>query len=368
MVAKRDYYEILGVNRDTSDEELKKVYRKLAIKYHPDKNQGKKESEEKFKEISEAYEVLSDPQKRKSYDIFGHTQGHEGFGGFGGHEAGGVGDIFNDIFEDFFGNTSRGRRPGRGADLRYNLEISFEDAAFGLETKIKIPKWVNCSSCNGTGAKSASSFKACTTCKGSGQIRFQQGFFSVSRTCNHCHGEGKIITEKCAECEGDKKIHTERTLSLKIPPGVETGTKLRLTGEGEPGDNGGPPGDLYVFLTVKEHPIFTRENGDILYDTQISFVQAALGGKIEIPTLKSTTSLKIPPGTQHGKTFRLKGMGIVDLRNSSRIGDQVVRINIKIPTKLTQRQQELLEEFAKTSEEKTDEESGIFEKVKNLFE
>lgn len=367
-MAKKDYYEILGVSRDASDEELKKSYRKLAVKHHPDKNPGSKESEDTFKEVNEAYEVLSDPQKRKNYDLFGHTQGPEGFGGFGGYEfGGGFGDIFSDIFEDFFGGTARKRRPGRGADLRYNLEISFEDAAFGKETKIKIPKWVNCASCNGTGAKSASNFKTCPTCKGVGQIRFQQGFFTVSRTCNHCSGEGKIITEKCPVCNGEGRTHAEKTLSLKIPPGVETGTKLRLSGEGELGNNGGPPGDLYVVLTVKEHPFFTREGDDILYDAQISFMQAALGGKIVVPTLKSNTSLKIPPGTQYGRTFRLKGMGISNLRGS-RIGDEVVRINIKIPTKLNQKQKELLEELAKISDEKADEESGIFEKVKNLFD
>lgn len=368
MQVKKDYYEILGVSRDASEEELKKSYRRLALKYHPDKNQGNKESEEKFKEINEAYEVLSDPQKRKSYDLFGHTQGPEGFGGFGGYEfSGGFGDIFGDIFEDFFGGTARRRRPGRGADLRYNLDVSFEDAAFGKEMKIKIPKWVNCTSCNGSGAKSASSLKTCPTCKGGGQIRFQQGFFTVSRTCNHCLGEGRIITEKCPTCNGEKKVHTEKTISLKIPPGVETGTRLRLTGEGELGGNGGPPGDLYVVLMVKEHPFFKREGDDILYDTEISIVQATLGGKIEIPTLKGSTSLKVPPGTQPGKIFRLKGMGISNLRGS-KIGDEVVRVNIKIPTKLTQKQKELLEEFERLSSEKTGEESGIFEKVKNLFD
>lgn len=365
---KKDYYEVLGVSRDVGDEELKKTYRKLALKYHPDKNQGNKESEEKFKEINEAYEVLSDPQKRKNYDLFGHTQGPEGFGGFGGYEfSGGFGDIFGDIFEDFLGGTARRRRAERGADLRYNLEISFDDAAFGKETKIKIPKWVNCSVCNGTGAKSTSDIKTCPTCKGAGQTRFQQGFFTVSRTCHHCLGEGKIITEKCTTCNGERRVHSERTISLKIPPGVETGTRLRLSGEGELGGNGGPPGDLYVVLTVKEHPLFTREGNDILYNAQISFVQAAIGGKIDIPTLKGNTSLKIPPGTQPGRTFRLKGMGIANLRGSG-IGDEIVRVNIKVPTKLNQRQKELLEEFEKISNENADEESGIFEKVKNLFE
>lgn len=370
-MAKRDYYEILGVKRDAQEQDLKKAYRQLAIRYHPDKNPGSKEAaEEKFKEINEAYDVLSDPQKRQRYDTFGHAGvGAEGAGGFD-FSRGGFGDIFGDIFEDFFGGqTGRARvRPERGADLQYHLQIDFEEAAFGKETKIRIPKWDLCSECRGTGAKSSGGIRACPTCNGAGSVRFQQGFFTISRTCSHCHGEGRIISDPCPKCHGKKRVHRDKTLSVKIPAGVETGNRLRLSGEGEPGLNGGPPGDLYVVLTVKDHPVFTRDDDDLLCDVQISMSQAALGAKIEVPTLiKGKVQLKIPPGTQHGRVFRLKGLGIANPRGH-RIGDQRIKVHVHIPTNLTSRQRELLEEFSRLSGDPVASEEGLFEKVKNIFE
>ena len=341
MADKRDYYEVLGVGRDVTGDDLKKAYRKLAVKHHPDKNAGNKEAEEKFKELSEAYEVLSDPEKRRRYETFGHNAGPGGFEGFGG-AGGGFGDIFEDIFEDFFGGGTRRRsRAEKGSDLRYNLEISFEEAAFGLDTTINIPRMEVCSACNGSGAKSSTKVSACSTCKGTGQMRFQQGFFTLSRTCSHCNGEGRIITDPCDKCRGRKRVQKERTLSLKIPPGVETGSRLRLSGEGEGGVNGGPSGDLYVVLAVRDHQYFIREGNDIICKTSVSFVQAILGAKIEVPTLTGTTTLDIKPGTQPGSTLRMKGKGIADIRGYG-IGDQIVRIDVDIPKKLSDRQRELL--------------------------
>jgi len=373
-LAKRDYYEILGVKRDASETELKKAYRQLALKHHPDKNPGSKPSEEKIKEINEAYEVLSDPAKRHRYDTFGHAgvgPGTEGTGGFDFNRSG-FGDIFGDIFEDFFSGSAarggRGRvRPERGADLRYNFPIEFEDAVLGKEAKIRIPKWEACEECHGTGAKTSDSIRTCPTCNGAGSVRFQQGFFTISRTCSHCNGEGRIIADPCLKCKGKKQLHRDKTLTIKIPPGVETGTRLRLNGEGEPGSNGGPPGDLYVVLTVKDHPVFSREEDDLLTEVPISIGQAALGAKIEVPTLKSKTSLKVPAGTQSGRTFRLKGLGVANLKGHG-IGDLVVKVQVVIPTKLSARQRELLEEFSKLSGDPAPSEEGLFEKVKNIFE
>ena len=371
LADKRDYYETLGIGRDATDEEIKKAYRKSALRHHPDKNPGNKESEERFKEVNEAYEILSDPEKRRRYDLFGHGMGanggFEGFGGFGG--AGGFGDVFEDIFEDFFGaGTKRKRRAERGADLRYNLEISFEEAAFGIETKINIPRMDTCSACNGTGAKSSTKLSICPTCKGNGQIRFQQGFFTLSRTCTQCNGEGRIISDPCDTCHGRKRIRRERTLSLKVPPGVETGSRLKLAEEGEAGINGGPHGDLYVVITVRDHPFFVREGNDVLCEVPVSFVKAALGGKIEVPTLTGKMSLSVPPGTQPGKMLRIKGKGIADVRGYG-IGDEVVKIMVEVPKKITPKQRELLEEYARTSGEEVDDgNSGFFDKVKNIFE
>lgn len=368
-MAKTDYYELLGVGRNATEQELKKAYRQLAIKFHPDKNPTDKTAEEKFKKINEAYEVLSDPQKRRQYDTFGHAGlGGQGAGGFD-FGRGGFGDVFGDIFEDFFGGT-RGRtraRAERGSDLQYTLQIELEDVLFGKEAKIRIPKWEVCSDCKGSGAKSASGVKACPTCQGAGSLRYQQGFFTISRTCSHCQGEGRIITDPCAQCHGKKRVHHDKTLSVKIPAGVDNGTRLRLTGEGEPGEHGGPLGDLYVVLAVKDHPVFTREEDDLLCEASISIGQAVLGAKIEVPSLKGKTPLRIPAGTQSGRVFRLKGLGVPHLRGHG-VGDQRVRIKVQIPTKINSRQRELLREFSKINGDTISEEEGLLEKVKNIFD
>src|SRR5262245_40684296 len=371
-VSRRDFYETLGVDRNASDEEVKKAFRKLARQYHPDLQTGeqqKKHAEEKFKEINEAYEHLSDQEKRKRYDMFGHagTQGGAGFEGFD-FGRGGFGDVFNDIFEDFFGGQRGGTRAERGNDLQYNLEITFEESVYGKEAKLKIPRWESCADCKGTGAKSATAVKTCPSCKGAGQIRLQQGFFSVSRPCGQCEGAGKIITEPCPTCQGRQRVYRERTIAVHIPAGIETGMRLRLSNEGEHGVNGGPPGDLYVAITVKPHPVFQRKGNDIVCDVQINFVTAVLGGKIEVPTLKGTTVMKVPAGTQPDKVLRLKGLGIPSLKSQT-TGDQLFTIKVQIPTKLTAKQRELLAEFAKESGMTMEADGdGFFDKMKTFFE
>jgi len=371
-VTKRDYYETLGIDRNASDDEVKKAFRKLARVHHPDLHAGdqqKKVSEEKFKEINEAYEVLSDQEKRRRYDTFGHA-GAQGFGGGGGFDGrGGFGDVFNDIFEDFFGQGTRGgQRPERGSDLQYNLELSFEEAIYGKEAKLKIPRWEACDDCHGTGAKTASALKVCPTCKGAGQLRFQQGFFSISRPCSQCEGAGQIIADPCTTCRGRKRVYRERTLSVNIPAGIETGMRLRLSNEGEHGLNGGPPGDLFVAVTTKPHPVFTRKNTDLLCEIHVPFVTATLGGKVEVPTLQGNTIIKIPPGTQPDKNLRLKGLGVPSLKGQQ-TGDQVIKVKIQIPTKLSVKQRELLTEFAKESGVSLDTEGdGFFDKMKTFFE
>lgn len=374
-VAKRDYYATLGIERNASEDEVKKAFRKLARQYHPDLQSGdqqKKVSEEKFKEVNEAYEVLSDQDKRKRYDVFGHTGGSQGAGGgFEGFDfgRGGFNDVFNDIFEDFFGGGGRGRqRAERGSDLQYNLELSFEEAVYGKEAKLKIPRWEQCQDCKGTGARSAAGLKVCPSCKGAGQLRFQQGFFSVSRPCDQCEGAGQIITDPCGTCRGRKRVYKERMLSVNIPAGIESGMRLRLANEGEQGENGGPPGDLFVAVTVKPHQIFTRKGNDILCDVPVSFVTAALGGKVEVPTLKGTTVIKVPAGTQQDKTLRLRGLGAQSLKGHE-AGDQIMKVKIQIPTKLTPKQKELLTEFAKESGMSMDTDGdGFFDKMKTYFE
>lgn len=371
-VSKRDYYDILGVEKNSSDEELKKAYRKLARQHHPDLHTGdpqKKSAEEKFKEVNEAYETLSDQEKRKRYDMFGHAgaQQGQGFDGFNGG-GGGFGDVFNDIFEDFFGGQRGGGRPERGNDLQYNLDLTFEEAVYGKEAKLKIPRWETCGDCKGTGAKSAASIKTCPSCKGAGQLRFQQGFFSVSRPCGQCEGAGQIVTEPCGSCQGRQRVYRERTIAVHIPAGIETGMRLRLTNEGEHGANTGPPGDLYVAITVKPHAVFQRKGVDILCDVPINFITATLGGKIEVPTLKGNTIIKIPAGTQYDKVMRLKGLGIPNLKGGQ-TGDQLYAIKVQIPTKLTARQKELLTEFAKESGMVMEADGdGFFDKMKTFFE
>jgi molecular chaperone DnaJ len=373
-VAKRDYYEILGVERQASDDELKKAFRKQARQFHPDLQTGehqKKAAEEKFKEVNEAYEVLSDQEKRRRYDLFGHAGGPQGFGGgfdsdFG---RGGFGDVFNDIFEDFFGGSPRGgQRAERGTDLQYNLELTFEEAVYGKEAKLKIPRWEVCQECHGTGARSPSGIKVCATCKGAGQLRFQQGFFSISRPCTTCEGAGQMITDPCGTCRGKRRVYRERMLSVNIPAGIESGMRLRLSNEGEHGGNGGPSGDLFVAISVKPHPIFNRKGNDIVCDVPVSFITAILGGKVEVPTLKGSTVIKVPAGTQHDKTLRLKGLGVPSLKGQP-TGDHVFKVKIQLPTKLTARQKELLAEFAKESGMSTDNEGdGFFDKMKTFFE
>jgi len=373
QTGKRDYYEVLGLDRNATDDDIKKAFRKLARQFHPDlqadPNQ-KKVVEEKFKEAGEAYEVLSDPDRRKKYDMFGHAAAGQGFGGAEGFDFGrGFGDVFGDIFEDFFGGGRGGRsRAEQGNDLQYNLEISFEDAINGKEAKLKIPRWEVCDSCHGTGAKSDKAIQACSTCRGTGQIRLQQGFFTINRPCGHCQGSGQIISDPCKSCRGQKRVHKERILSVTIPAGVETGMRLRLANEGEHGMNGGPPGDLYVALNVRPHPHFHRKGQEILYDLHLNFVTATLGGRIEVPTLKGPTMVKIPEGTQHDQILRLKGLGAPGLK-SKVPGDQLIRIKIDIPTKLTPKQRELLNAFAQESGIAIDSQGeGLFDKVKNLFD
>jgi molecular chaperone DnaJ len=362
----KDFYEILGVHRNATDAELKRAYRRLAHEHHPDKNPGNKESEDKFKEINEAYEVLSDAQKRTYYDQYGVAPGTQGAGpgGFGGA---GMGDIFGDIFEEFFGGARGRSRTTAGDDLRYNLKISFGEAASGTTTKIRVPRWERCPDCDGLGARSKDGIVTCTACRGAGQVRMQQGFFSISRTCTRCGGEGRVITDPCKTCNGRKRVERERTLSVKIPAGVETGNTIRLTGEGELGSYGGPPGDLYVYLTVEEHPFFIREGQDIILEIPISFAQAALGTEIDVPTLSGSTKLKIPAGTQPGQVFRLKGKGFPHLRGSGS-GDEVCRISVEVPTKITSKQKELLQEFERlSSEQATPIIKGFFDKMKEVF-
>jgi molecular chaperone DnaJ len=368
--SKRDYYEVLHVNSNASDAEIKKAYRRLALEYHPDKNPDDHEAEERFKEVSEAYEVLSDPQKRATYDQFGHSMSTEGFGGFRTEGFGGFGDIFGDIFSEFFGATAGAstRRAQRGADLRYTLEIDFEQAAANLETKIEIPRLETCGDCRGSRSEGGRAPERCSTCGGSGQVRTQQGFFSISRACGHCRGEGVIITHPCRKCRGTGRIKASREITVKIPAGVETGTRLRLSGEGESGQNGGPRGDLYVIIRVREHEFFTRDGNDIYCDVPISFTQAALGDRIEVPVLEGRETLDIKPGTQSGSIISLKGKGITDLYGGV-TGDQKIRIHVETPTHLNAKQKQLLQEFARMSGEEIHPISqGFFEKVKAFFD
>ncbi|WP_373506862.1 molecular chaperone DnaJ [Thiocapsa sp.] len=351
-MAKRDYYEVLGVPRNASEADLKKAFRRLAMKYHPDRNTGDADTEAKFKEAKLAYDVLSDPKKRSAYDQFGHAGVDAGAGGFGGPggDAGAFSDIFGDVFGDIFGGRSGARRTQRGVDLRYDLSLSLEDAVSGKEVKIRIPVQVDCQFCGGTGAKPGTKPKTCTTCGGSGQVRMQQGFFSIQQTCPTCRGTGSMIEDACSHCRGRGRIQEEKTLSVRVPAGVDTGDRIRLAGEGERGEHGGPPGDLYVQIQVKAHPIFTREDNHLHCEVPIGFVTAALGGELEVPTLDGKVMLKIPAGTQTGKMFRVRGKGVKPVRGGV-IGDLICRVTVETPVNLTERQKELLREFEASMQE-----------------
>ena len=352
-MSKRDYYEVLGVQKNASEDELKKAFRRLAMKYHPDRNPDDAEAEAKFKEAKEAYEVLADQNKRSAYDQFGHAGVDQA--GMGGARGGaGFGDIFEDIFGDIFGGGGRrggGTRAYRGSDLQYNLELSLEEAVAGKEVDIRIPAMKTCETCSGTGAKKGTHPQTCSTCHGQGQVRIQQGFFSIQQTCPQCHGNGKVITDPCPSCHGQGRIEEHKTLSVKIPAGVDTGDRIRLSGEGEAGLNGGPAGDLYVQVFVKEHELFTREGDHLFCNVPIRFTTAALGGEMEVPTLNGNVTLKIPPETQTGKKFRLRNKGVKSVRSSS-IGDLVCTVIVETPANLNTRQRELLAELDKTMKDR----------------
>jgi molecular chaperone DnaJ len=385
-MAKRDYYDILGVPKNATEDDIKKAYRKLAMKYHPDRNQGDdaKKAEEKFKEAKEAYEMLSDAPKRAAYDQFGHAgvdpsmgggrggPGPEGFGGFA--------EAFGDIFGDIFGGGGAGAGGGgrqrggqqvfRGNDLSYAMEITLEEATFGKETQIRIPSWENCETCGGSGAKPGTSAKTCTTCSGSGTVHLRQGFFSIQQTCPHCRGSGKIIPEPCTTCSGQGKIKKQKTLEVKIPAGISEGMRIRSAGNGEPGTNGGPAGDLYIEIRVKPHEIFERDGDDLHCTVPVALTTAALGGTIEVPTLGAKAEIELPEGTQNGKTFRLRGKGIKGLR-SSYPGDLYVHVGVETPVKLTDHQRKLLKElddsFRKGGERHSPSAKSWTDKVKDLF-
>lgn len=369
-MSKRDFYEILGVNRDASSEDIKKAYRKLAMKHHPDRNPDNPKAEAQFKEAKEAYEILSDEQKRTAYDQYGHAgvdpQARSGAGG------GGFGDAFSDIFGDIFGGSSGGNRTNvyRGADLRYNLEITLEEAAHGSETRIRIPTMASCETCDGSGAKKGTQPQTCPTCAGHGQVRMQQGFFSVQQTCPKCHGTGRYIPDPCNTCHGSGRVKHHKTLSVKIPAGVDEGDRIRLTGEGEAGVNGGPTGDLYVQIHLKPHTVFQREHDDLHCEMPISFSTAALGGEIKVPTLDGAAHLKIPAGSQTGKAFRLRGKGIKGVRSHAH-GDLLCHVVIETPVNLTDRQKELLREFEEISEgnvgRNNPKAQGWLDRVKEFF-
>ncbi len=345
-MTKRDYYEVLGVARDASEADIKKAYRRLAMKYHPDRNQNDPEAEVKFKEAKEAYEVLADADKRAAYDRFGHAGVSGGPGGAGGFAGADVfSDIFGDVFGDIFGAGRRGgRQVFRGADLRYELELTLEQAVAGDTVTIEVPTNVECSRCSGNGAEPGSSPRTCTTCGGAGQIRVAQGFFSIQQTCPACAGAGSVIDRPCRECAGRGRVRKRRTLSVKVPPGVDTGDRIRLAREGEAGRNGGPPGDLYVDISVREHPIFGRDGQNLTCEVPISFATAALGGTVDVPTLDGSVQLKIPPETQSGKVFRLRGKGVRSVR-SPEPGDLYCRVQVETPVNLTEEQKRRLREF-----------------------
>lgn len=380
-MSKRDYYEVLGVNKGTSENDIKKAYRKLARQYHPDVNPNNKEAEEKFKEATEAYDVLTDSEKRSRYDQFGHAgTDPNGFGG--GDYGGGFGDIFDMFFGGGggFGGATRRNGPQRGSDLRYDISITFEEAAFGVEKEIEIPRYETCDSCVGSGAEPGTHARTCSTCNGRGQVTQTQktplGHFQTVKTCPSCNGEGKVVETPCKKCNGQGKIRRRKKLKVNIPAGVDTGSRLRMSGEGEGGTKGGPPGDLYIFIEVKPHKIFTREDNDVYMELPISFVQAALGAEVQVPTLDGKVKFTIPEGTQTDTTFRIRGKGVQSLRGSSR-GDQFIKVIIVTPVNLNDEQRELLEKLGSSMEEdnhKIDDKGkqsnrsrGFFERVKDAF-
>ncbi|MCP3865612.1 molecular chaperone DnaJ [Marisediminitalea sp.] len=373
-MSKRDYYEVLGVDKGAGEREIKKAYKKLAMKYHPDRTQGDKALEEKFKEIQEAYEVLTDSQKRAAYDQYGHAgvDPNRGGAGFGGGAD--FGDIFGDVFGDIFGG-GRGRqsRARQGADLRYNLEMTLEEAVRGKEVEIRVPTLVACEPCNGSGAKKGSSPKTCPTCHGNGQVQMRQGFFAVQQTCPTCSGRGKIISDPCNECHGQGRTEKTKTLSVKIPAGVDTGDRIRLSGEGEAGESGAPAGDLYVQVHVRDHDIFTRDGNNLYCEVPLSFTTAALGGELQVPTLDGKVKLKISPETQTGRMFRLRGKGVKSVRSGA-IGDLLCKVVVETPVNLSSKQKDLLRELEESMGKGSDaakhrpKEQGFFDGVKKFFD
>jgi molecular chaperone DnaJ len=367
-MSQRDYYEVLGVGKSASEADIKKAFRRLAMKYHPDRNtDGDEDNEHRFKEAKEAYEVLSDPQKRSAYDQFGHAGVNQqaGGGGFGG----GFGDAFSDIFGDIFsGGSSRVRK---GADLQYNLEMSLEDAVAGKTVKIKVPTHITCTDCAGSGARKGSSPETCTTCAGHGQVRMQQGFFSVQQTCPTCRGSGQVIKDPCPSCHGEGRVRHYKSLSVDVPAGVDSGDRIRLSGEGELGERGAPPGDLYVQIRVKQHPIFERDNADLYCDVPINIVTAALGGELEVPSLNGRLKLKIPAGTQTHKLFRMRGKGVKPVRGGP-MGDLICRVVVETPVKLNKEQQSLLEQLGasmgQSNQKHSPNEHSWLDGVKKFFE
>ena len=381
MSTKRDYYDVLGVDKSADATAIKKAYRKLAMKYHPDKNPGDKEAEEKFKEINEAYEVLSDETKRRNYDQFGHEgvngQGFGGAGGFGGQGFGGFDDIFGDIFGDMFGggfsggSRQRRRGPERGADIKQRVNISFEEAAFGKKVQVKINRSEECDQCHGSGAKPGTSKKTCPTCHGSGQVQSVQrtpfGNIASTRTCSTCNGEGEVIDSPCSKCHGKGSIRKTKTIEVDIPAGIDNGQMIKLGGQGELGTRGGPRGDLYIEVNVQSHPLFTRDGYDVYLEMPITFAQATLGDKIQVPTLDGKVEYEVPEGTQTGTVFRLKGKGIPKLKSNVR-GDQYVKVTVEIPKKLNEKQKELVREFAKEcSQEVHQRQKTLSDKIDNFF-
>ncbi|MDP3858964.1 MAG: molecular chaperone DnaJ [Stagnimonas sp.] len=370
-MSKRDYYEILVVSKTVTEDELKKSYRKLAMKHHPDRNPGDKAAEEAFKEISEAYEVLSDAKKRAIYDQYGHEGLQRGGGGAGGFGGGGFSDIFGDVFSDIFGGGGNRGGPRRGSDLRYLLELSLEQAVFGVTENIKIPTWDDCSACNGHGTADGKKPRECPTCQGSGQVQVRQGFFVLQQTCPHCRGRGVSVTDPCKSCRGVGKLKRDKTLEVKIPPGVDTGDRIRLSGEGEPGDKGAQSGDLYVQINVKPHEFFERDGSDLYCTVPVSIVTASLGGEMEVPTLKGKAQLKVPEGTQSGKAFKLRGMGIKSVRGGPQ-GDLICNLVVEVPVDLTRKQKELLRSFGEAvagdSGKHTPESASWLSKAKKFFD